>query len=755
MKDNLDFVKDDELKLFLERDYEAKLETSLAETDVGKRISALQKMGINVSIKQIASKYIEKNGKEFDEVGNILVDMTSVNGIYVETLETISKQIGFNITDFHIDSAESLDAIRKVEVKEPESVVEDIAEKIEIINEIINESKERNFDEYILDTSDINKILQIINDGSLTNEEIKEATQRHEESLVKNNIENENDITLIENIYNIRMINAPEYDWISKENKEILIKKYLEEVKKIAPGSKFAERLKDENGEITSESLDKFLNEFEHQRNVDDLFNKASKYAAYDATQIDDETRKKILKVFLRAERSEDKETRLLAKLMAERLGFDVITNGALNRNKIEKMCEKEFPGQTPDQIIEDAELNYKTAPREIAQIQNSIKDCGECEGKNRSDILKYREKSSKVQKRICGEKEKNIYDVLNSFNAGYINKNEYSKDKYVKIVVALYCKFREEEISANNDSFKGLSYQSFNREVEGSNSSIVRKFMQENSKYFEKYLKDIEKVDSKAALEMLKNDGLSKSEFNEYLIAYKQITSRTDKIKKKEIDNANKMDAIKGKLKEFYEKRDNEGIIDTELQNEIFKSCKDIPSEVFSTEMLTKLQGLDSEKFKETFKKSDSIRAIGQNTGKSIYFAAAKAFTYIPMLIHAASTKGIMKAFLPTIKKAQERLQKLKYESPEMTIIELEEEPKGIKKFMNKIFGKKDKKMLEEGKTTTEPQREQKDDKKIGKDSDFIQSNYGAVVDEKKAIEALATSEQGTKKESNIEKDI
>lgn len=752
MKDNLDFVKDDELKLFLERDYESKLEADLVETDVGKRISALQKMGINISIKQIANKYIEENGRKFDEVGNVLIDMNSVDSIYKQTLNVISKQIGYDITDFHIDRTENIEEIREVtRIEEKEK----IAENSKSIEKILKEISEKNLGEHILDTSDIVNILINTDDGSLSIDDINKFTEKHEKTSQKNNINNEVDVDVIESIYNIRMLLEPEYNsGLTEKEKNDLIMKYLEDVKKYGLDSKFNERLKDENGEYTVESVLKFLSEFEQERNADDLYDKVGKYLTYDASQIDDETRKKIIKVFLRAERSDDKVTRQLAVKLSRQLGIDVISNGTLNKNKIERMCAQEFPDKTPDQIIEESELNHKTAPKEMEKIRDAVLNCGECEGKSRSEILRYREKSSRVQKRICGEKEKDIYDVLNSVNAGYIKKNEYSKDKYVKIVVALYCKFREEEISENNIKFNGLSFQSFNRESEGTNSAIVRKFMQENSEYFEKYLKDIEKVDSKAALDMLREDGMSKNEFNEYLIAYKQITTRTDKIKKKEVDNAEKMDSIKEMLKQFYEKRDKEGVIDTELQSKIFEESKDVPSEVFSTEMLTKLQGLDPDKFKETFKKSDSIRAIGQNTGKSMYFAAARFFTYIPMLIHAASTKGIKEAFLPTIKKAQESLKKLVYEPPEITIIKPEDnEPKGIKKFMNKIFGKKDKKLLEDGKVSTEPQREQRNSDGITENTDFIQANYSAKVDEKKAIRELAESEGTERKQTDKEK--
>lgn len=752
MKEDLGLINDGELNILFEKEYDEKLVYELSKTEEGKRISSLQKIGINISLKQIANKYIEKNGRESDELGNIHIDKVVLSNVYNQTIEEISLKLGYNITDFHIERVGNVDNVRQNSFEDENK----IQEKLESVDKILAEIKGRNTDNEFIENDDIIKILKTLNDGSWNESDIKKAVEKHEQSSQKNNIENEVDLNVVVNIYNVIMLLSPEFkDILPPEEKDELIHKYIEEIEKIAPDSKFNERLKDENGEYTIESLQKFSSEFEQERNADDLYNKVSKYLSYDASQIDEETRKKIVTVLLRAERSDDKESRDMAVALANRLGFDVLSpEGLLSKSKIEKMCEKEFPDKTPDEIVEESELNYKTAPSEMEKIRNAVRDFGNCEGKTRAEILRYREKSSKVQKRICGEKEKAIFDVLNSANAGYTKKNEYSKEKYVKMVVALYCKFREEEISENNINFKGLSHQSFNRETEGSNSSIVRKFMQENSQYFEKYLKNIEKVNATAALQMLKQEGMSNGEFNEYLIAYKQITTRTDKIREKEINNENELDSIKDMLKKFYEKRDKEGVIDTELQSKIFETSKSLPSEVFSTEMLNKLQGLNPDKFKETFKKSDSIRAIGQNTAKSIYFAAARLFSYVPMLIHSANTEGIKEAFLPTIKRAKEKLKKLRYESPELTIIELDDnEPKGIKKFMSKIFGKKDKKLLSDGGVSTEQQEEQASVKNSNNGTDYIQANYGTKVDEKKAIKELSESQEGEQVQADIEK--
>lgn len=755
MKEDFGLINDGELNMLFEKEYDEKLVYELSKTEEGKRISSLQKIGINISLKQIANKYIEKNGRESDEFGNIHIDKVVLSNVYNQTIEEISLKLGYKITDFHIERVGNVDNVRQ----NPFENENKLQEKLEEVDKLLEDIGNKNIDEHFIETNDIAKILEYINDGSLTEEQIKSETQKHEESSIKNNLENEVETLIIEYAYDIRLMQEPEFRayLTSEENIKQFISDKLELLKELSKNSKFGARIKDENGEITEESVLKFIAEFEQERNSDDLYNKITKYLTYDASQIDDEERGKVAKVFVRAENSKDPVIRNLSKEMARRLGFDVIVQNSLSKKKIEDLCKEAF-GDDCDvaQLLEQSELNYKTAAKELENIREAIKIMGQCDGKTRTDILKYRENSARVQKRICSEKEKNIFDVLNSVNAGYTKKNEYSKDEYVKIVVSLYCKFREEEISSKNNKFQGLSHKSFNREGEGSNSSIVRKFMQENSQYFGKYLKDIEKVNATAALEMLKHEEMSTGEFNKYLIAYKQITSRNDKIVEKEKLNADKVNNVKDMLRNFLEKRDNEGIVDEKLQDEIFKAAKKVPPDVFSTEMLTKLEGLDPDKFRKTFKKSDAIRSIGQNTAKSMYFAAARLFSYVPMLIHSANTEGIKETFLPTIKRAKEKFKKLKYESPELSIINFENDdkrPKGVKKLISKIFGKKNKKLLGAGSVSTERQEEQASVKNSNSETDFIKVNYGAEVDEKKAIKELSESQEGERVQADIEK--
>lgn len=728
-----ELINDDELKIFLEKDYDSKFEENLIQTDIGKRIIALQKLGVNVSLKQFTKKYIEKNGREFDSAGKVVINTKFANEVYVETLNIISKQLGYEIADSYLNKVENVDLDTEIVELQKMSGIEEYKS----IKEIFKSAKEDSFGENILSNDDISEILKLLSEGTVTAEDIAIAIEQQEKASSDNNIENNADIDLLCFVYDIRILENTKYNSseMTDEDKANLIQGWVKDIKKVAPNSKFYERLRDKKGEITRESINEFITEFEYERNEEDLYNKATQYLTYDASEIDDEKRIKILKMFLRAERSKNNFTRTLAKGVAEKLGFDVITNGVLNKNKIEELCAKEIPGKTPDEIVEDAELNYKTAPREIIQIGNTIERCGDCVGRSREEILKYRESSKNVQERICSEKERDIFAVLNSVNAGNVNKNGYEDEKYVKIVVALYCKFREEEIAKNNKNFKGLSYQSFNREKEGSSSSIVRKFMQENSKYFGKYLKDFEKVDSKTALKMLEEEKMSKTEFNEYLIAYRQIKTRTDRIEKKELKNEEKLTYIKNSLKEFYFKRDNERIIDKELQEKIFSECKGIPIEVFSTETLNKLQGLNPQKFEKTFKETN--RKIGQNTTRSMYFAAARLFTYVPMLINSATEKGKKGYALITSKIHNNNEQK--------------EKKNGVKDFFNKIFGNK--KLLEEGKNATAI--EQKEQENVDENKDYIAREYGIKVNEKKAINQTVNQDNVAKYNDKEEQEI
>ena len=476
----------------------------------------------------------------------------------------------------------------------------------------------------------------------MSENEVDEMIALNEEKAVKNNIEALEDVDLLEIAYNVKFVMENE-EAIGKECVPSLMKMYMEQIKEALQNSKFASRILTENGELNPESVKAFIENWESERNEANLYNDMTKGLTLNASEITNEDREKLATIFLVASRGTSNENRRLAVVLSKHLGIDVLDRGGNNLSikKIERNAKEIFGidmnGKSRDEILE--------ARKNVGKNINMAKNI-----------------NGRPTERICSKREKIIYDVLNSVNAGNVNYNAYINESLAQNVVVLYCKFREDEIQKNKrGTYEGLDGNSMNTEGQNSNSSIVKKFMIENSKYFEKYLTDLDRIDHEAVISQMNEGRMGTNQLANFRITYQQITKRTEKLDSIEEKENAKIRRLNEKISDFYESRDETGKADMDLQDDIFELAGNISSDALSTDTLTMLNGLNKDGFFQAFESEKVERRIGRNTFKSAYFAVARLFSKLYYIPDTIMNRTKVKEDLPTIRKRQKDEDKAK----------------------------------------------------------------------------------------------
>lgn len=668
-------IKDNELDKLFQKDYQEEVEYKISETSIGKKIKALEKLRLGISLKNAAKRYLEIVGVTADFTGEVILEEDNLNILYQETVSVVLQETGIDISNYQI--SEVVQLTREIEGgKNPEEIKAELEIK-KVFESMQEELKYQSEVFGFIDSNDIEILLKGSLRTGLSEDEIHRMIKEYDSKEVKNNIETQDDVDLFRMAYDLKFC-------IESEEYAELVPLYLREIEKLRGKSKFFDRLLGKDGKVSLEKLIDFIDEFETERNDAKLYTKATKLAVYGPEDIDEEKSEEIAKVLALVTETKDENLKKIVLELAKKLELGVLNESGeeFNIDAINQYFEKVYgPGITLQKVLNKTQFNKYTAIDRLDEIENDIAIEGPNKSANRSEILKRRERSKKREERICSKREKIIFDVLNSVNAGNIKNNLYENEEFAQNVVALYCKFREDEISRNKKSFLGLTGRSFNSESERSNSAIVRKFMQENSHCFEKYLVDLDKVDYVKAIDMLQTETMGKNQFSNFFIAYKQITSRTRSIVKDEKDNAEKMTNITNLMMDIKRAKKENDEIDLEKVGEIFELAKGIPKSVFSTEMLVELKELDPEQFKKTFKP----RIIGTSTIESAYYAAARFFTKIPVLI--GSSKSTINKYMPKVKETK-RLAKAqdKKEGKEFEPYESPREP-GVRGMLKRIF--------------------------------------------------------------------
>ncbi|MCI8461301.1 MAG: cell envelope integrity protein TolA, partial [Bacilli bacterium] len=672
-------IRDEEMSRYFRAHYEEEVAEKISETTFGKKIKRLEKMNMGVSFQSIVKRYLEVEEATFDNLGNVIIDELSVSTIYQNAVEVVSNKLGFDISKLEIGEIEEITSQYVSGELSANEKVSDTIMKEQVFDRLLQEiGIDKKSDNFIQSTQ-ISMLLKSFEESNLSENEVDEMIALNEEKAVKNNIEALEDVDLLEIAYNVKFVMENE-EAIGKECVPSLMKMYMEQIKEALQNSKFASRILTENGELNPESVKAFIENWESERNEANLYNDMTKGLTLNASEITNEDREKLATIFLVASRGTSNENRRLAVVLSKHLGIDVLDRGGNNLSikKIERNAKEIFGKDADlDEICEQSQMNLTTANEKLEKIREyiykSIEAGIDMNGKSRDEILEARKNVGKninmakningrPTERICSKREKIIYDVLNSVNAGNVNYNAYINESLAQNVVVLYCKFREDEIQKNKrGTYEGLDGNSMNTEGQNSNSSIVKKFMIENSKYFEKYLTDLDRIDHEAVISQMNEGRMGTNQLANFRITYQQITKRTEKLDSIEEKENAKIRRLNEKISDFYESRDETGKADMDLQDDIFELAGNISSDALSTDTLTMLNGLNKDGFFQAFESEKVERRIGRNTFKSAYFAVARLFSKLYYIPDTIMNRTKVKEDLPTIRKRQKDEDKAK----------------------------------------------------------------------------------------------
>ena len=86
-------ITDEELDVFVEYVYRQKLEEEFLQSEYGRKIKSLEKLGIGRTFDEAIDLYIEMAGIKTDKVGNIVLEDEYINEVYQGNLKIISKYV--------------------------------------------------------------------------------------------------------------------------------------------------------------------------------------------------------------------------------------------------------------------------------------------------------------------------------------------------------------------------------------------------------------------------------------------------------------------------------------------------------------------------------------------------------------------------------------------------------------------------------------------------------------------------------------
>ncbi len=685
-------IKDKEFELYLRTTYRYKLEEELLKTSYGRRIIELEKLRIGVSLEDVLDKYQERNGYTIDKVGNVKIEEDSIGEIYKENIAEASKKIGFDISD--------LDAKQISQVLNQLEYVQDVRDiRIDgknYINRIIQTDQEENNlvaicerlnieqCDYSLDKNSMIKILSCLN---ISDEQAKDYVKLYEEDTLDTFLSKTSDAELINGL--------AIFSYIFENNQITNLEADIESMQMILDNycsdSKFLKNITDKNGKFDLEKGLKFFKIFKKKREESDLAKKINRYSTKRELTENDE--KKLVEVFVVAsDRGNEIQIKSIIAI-AQTNGIDILDkDGKLDRRKIEEYGKKVYGKDFSfNETLEENSFEGLAAMAEIDRIKESISRGHTKENPITLEEADETKKSAKKNEmRICSAKEKIVYDVLNS-------QNFYKNPEKAEQLILLFCKFRDEEIIANNPQrIIGFNEHSINTGRSDTVSGIIKKYMIENKEIFSEYLRTDDKLDPKKVMKVIEsNELLSATKLADNLVAYEQIKSRNDEFEMLERRNGNK-EKIRN-INNLLEKSKKDGLSDEE-KAQLYLLVKDTPVDVISTESLESLKQLDEEKFKKVFKGKKIVKNVGKDSLGAIYFSASKllvkALYALPKMIINPEAR---KEYIPKIKKHLRRVINSNQNSEKEDNNQDERKDKRIG-FLN-IFKKNKPKQLETGK--------------------------------------------------------
>jgi hypothetical protein len=620
MSANNNPVKDEEFALYLKQNYEYQLEDELLKTNYGKKIKALEKLGVGITFKDTVSKYVERFGFSFDNVGNVKVEETSIAELYEEDLAQVSKKIGIDVSGLEIKEISHIYA----EVKNGENVSEEKILEQYTANSNMLSLKEicKKYDipksEYALDK---NSMRQILLGCNVSKEDAEKYISKNEKITIDTYMETKEDVEFIRSLlkmdlclreYNIEELNELVEEFESK----------IPQYKK----SKLGKDLKffvSSNGKISLTKAMQYFKKFEKEREFAGLSRKTGNFSKKESLE-EGNDEKEFVEILLRTiKENDDVQIEQVIKIV-KNLNIDVLDEkGNLDKNKVDKYG-KEIYGESYDsnEIIEQSSLRGEAGLEFLDRVAESIEhgNTGK-DFKDLDQVNQAKAKALKEEERICSKKEKVIFDVLNSQNP--LNKDLYSNPENAKQLIILYCKFREDEIlknKRNKEDYKGFSKNSINNSGYNSNkiSKIIEKYILMHKENFKEYIKPGKnELNADNIMKVLEEENLSINISANNYVFYNLIKNRIDKIDKLENENGKKLKEINQLL--------GKKEIDENEEKKLYNIAKSVPINAFSTEELEQLKEQNEEKFNEIFHRKKVERNVSQDNLSSIYFSAIR----------------------------------------------------------------------------------------------------------------------------------
>lgn len=621
-----DPIQDKEMeKIFnrtVKKDIDNDLEDKILETDIGKKIKSFEKMGISgISIKNIVEQYKQIEGYSFSKEGTFLLNEESLMLIINSSIQTVNEKYGVNVLKIKEDDLRKLATLHgrlDAQTYYSKAIDEEGIVNENYVNKYIdkNGSEELKVDEsftrsfmnsmfidsnkkdifegdiksfykdknYVSD-SDLSKYLKSFSKDSAMKDINVEDLKNSRKQDVDNFINTKEEVDFLSLAHEI------------SKGKDV--NKNLKLIRKL--DVKFSERSKNNEGKITQESVNAFIDEYCEQRNNADVSNMLMELLKEDTEDIKSKPRnyEKTLIVMIRAAKSKDDNNIKMLQTLAEKNGLNIFKDGESKEIDFEKIkrLSGEFFGdfETAERVVHSYEWNEDSMPNKIKKLKEDVeKNPGEGRAQSFDEI-------SERKRQAIEHSNKAQYQIKNVLKSYLIdNPDFYEKEENQYMVLSLLHKYRTEHLEGKEIDEKDINGFS-SRDDDKSNA--VKEFILENPKYFEKYINSNGvNLNGKNIMEELeKPKNLSLSAKSNLFLADKQINIGIQLVDKApQIYNRDReklSDAI-----ESYGKKGNDRS-EKDVKN-IFKRAKKIPYEAYTTKELDDLKSIDSEKFDKLFGK-------------------------------------------------------------------------------------------------------------------------------------------------------
>ncbi|MBR3613967.1 MAG: hypothetical protein IKL55_02175 [Clostridia bacterium] len=658
----MDKIKDSEIEEFVQNTYKQQLEDEILQSSYGQRIKGLEKLGIGITLEEAIDRYIAIAGMPTDKSGNIIIDDSAMSEVYQENLGIISKQIGYDITQFSLDRIENIiensdyafqitKDIRNEENRDEKEIYKLLQniEKKPSLKEICGELNIKTAT-YATSLDDFSKILLRKGIGI---EDVENHIRNYEKNTLNTFIETFSDMKFIE----LSMIACEDkkgnMDFQDPETKNRIINELGTCI-----DSKYYKEIINENGQIDFDKFSEFFPKFVKERNAAELDRKISKYSTtHEITDID--MKKDIFITLLRAYKSNNDIQIRNGIDIAKNLGFDIINqDGNFDIDKIDNYGRMYFGEEFDiDDVIHRVEFNEDTIEEHFDRIEQAIMNEKEISGeKTVNSVNEYKAKQREKEAITCSKKEKIARSILNGVT---MTPEE---------VIAVYCKFRAMERNERRVFKKQLEPQKFDaRFVNGPQeygvANIIKKYILENREQFSEYLTEAGEFQAKKVMMMLENKDFSVNQQMNITSVFDEVRRQSKKIDKNEREHEEEIQNFKKDVK-----RIKTGELSEEEKEEIFKKAKHLQKDdLLTTEILEELKNADSEMFDKTFKKSDVVAKVQEGSMKAFLYGKIginlrKAFVVLPQRLFKKETRldympGIDRRLMEKFKAAKEKM--------------------------------------------------------------------------------------------------